>query len=72
MLWSKPCHDARELETELRELVPRWSLGTLVNALQALRGVALVIAVTLVAEVGDIAPVCQSEAIDGFPRSHTR
>ena len=43
-----------ELEAELRELVPRWSLGALVDALQALRGVALVIAVTLVAEVGDM------------------
>ena len=43
-----------DLEAELRELVPRWSLGALVDALQALRGVALVIAVTLVAEVGDM------------------
>ena len=43
-----------DLETQIRELVPQWSLGALVDALQALRGVALVIAVTLVAEVGDM------------------
>jgi transposase len=43
-----------ELEAELRELVSRWSLGALVEALQALRGVALIIAVTLVAEVGEM------------------
>ena len=43
-----------DLEAEIRELVPRWSLGVLVDALQALRGVALVMAVTLVAEVGDM------------------
>ena len=43
-----------DLEAQIRSLVPLWSLGTLVDALQALRGVALVIAVTLVAEVGDM------------------
>lgn len=43
-----------DLEAEIRNLVPQWSLSSLVEALQALRGVALVIAVTLVAEVGDM------------------
>jgi transposase len=43
-----------ELEAQIRELVPHWSLGPLVDALQALRGVALLIAVTLVSEVGDM------------------
>lgn len=43
-----------ELEQQIRDLVPRWSLGPLVDALQALRGVALVIAVTIVSEVGDL------------------
>lgn len=43
-----------QLEQQIRELLPAWSLSPLVSALQALRGVALVVAVTLVAEVGDL------------------
>jgi transposase len=43
-----------ELETQIRELLPDWSLHILVDSLQALRGVALIIAVTVVAEVGDM------------------
>ncbi len=43
-----------ELEEQIRELMPQWSLGPLVTALQALRGVALIIAVSVVTEVGDI------------------
>lgn len=43
-----------ELEEQIRELLPDWSLGPLVEALQALRGVALVIAVSVVAEIGDL------------------
>jgi transposase len=42
-----------ELEREIRDLVPAWSLCPLVTALQALRGVALIVAATVVAEVGD-------------------
>jgi transposase len=43
-----------QLESRIRELLPDWSLCEIVNALQALRGVALIIAVTVVAEVGDL------------------
>ena len=43
-----------DLEEQIRGLVPSWALGTLVNELQALRGVALLVAVTLVSEVGDM------------------
>jgi transposase len=43
-----------ELDAQIRELLPSWSLSPVVIALQALRGVASVIAVSLVAEVGDI------------------
>jgi len=43
-----------ELDAQIRELLPSWSLAPVVIALQALRGVASVIAVALVAEVGDI------------------
>ncbi len=41
------------LEKEIEALLPSWSLHPVVAAIQALRGVSLVAAVTLVAEVGD-------------------
>lgn len=39
---------------QIREVLPSWDLAPLVNALQAMRGVALMIAVTVVAELGDL------------------
>ena len=42
------------LMAQIEALLPRWSMAPLVEALQALRGVALIVAVTLVAEVGDL------------------
>jgi transposase len=42
------------IEREIVALLPAWSLGPVVEALQALRGVALVIAAGVVAEVGDM------------------
>lgn len=41
------------LEDAIRKLLPAWSLAPVVAALQALRGVAMLAAVTLVAEIGD-------------------
>ena len=41
------------LEDAIRRLLPAWSLAPVVSALQALRGVALLAAVTLAAEIGD-------------------
>jgi transposase len=41
------------LERLIEALVPTWSLAPIVNALQALRGVNLIVAVTFVAEIGD-------------------
>jgi transposase len=38
---------------QIEELLPSWSRAPVVAALQAMRGVALVVAVTVVAEVGD-------------------
>jgi transposase len=35
------------------ELLPSWSLAKVVTAIQALRGVASIVAITLVAEIGD-------------------
>ena len=43
----------QRLTADISELVERWTLGPLVRALQALRGVDLVTAVVLAAEIGD-------------------
>mgnify|MGYP003390269268 FL=1 len=43
-----------KLDEQIREILPSWSLCPLVEALQALRGVALTIAVCIVAEIGDL------------------
>lgn len=43
------------LEARIIAALPEWSLAPLVETLQALRGIALVAAITLVAELGDIA-----------------
>ena len=42
------------LEKLIEELLPAWSLAPVVTALQALRGVNLIVAVTFVAEIGDL------------------
>ncbi|MGH7084186.1 MAG: IS110 family transposase, partial [Acetobacteraceae bacterium] len=41
------------LMQQIEALLPKWSMAPVVAALQAMRGVALVVAVTVVAEVGD-------------------
>jgi transposase len=50
-------HDAEEriarLMKQIEDLVPTWSMAPVVEAFQAMRGVAFVAAVTVVAEVGD-------------------
>ena len=40
------------LKRAILELVPQWSLAPVVQAIQALRGVSLIVAATIVAEVG--------------------
>jgi transposase len=42
------------LEGVIEEFVPAWSLAPIVQALQALRGVDLIVAVTFATEVGDV------------------
>jgi transposase len=44
----------QRLEDELRALAPTWRLAPVVEALQALRGVQWLVAVTVVAELGDL------------------
>lgn len=41
------------LTRQIEELVPQWSMAPVVAALQAMRGVGFVVAVTVAAEVGD-------------------
>lgn len=41
------------LTGQIAELVPSWSLASVVEAIQAMRGVGFIVAVTVVAEVGD-------------------
>jgi transposase len=42
------------LETELRDALPTWRLAPVVAGLQALRGVQWLVALTVVAELGDL------------------
>ncbi len=42
-----------ELDQQIAELVSTWALGPIVHALQALKGIGLIVAATLVCEVGD-------------------
>ena len=44
----------KRIDSELREHVPSWRLSAVVEALQALRGVQDTVAITTVAELGDI------------------
>jgi transposase len=53
-------HAVQEAETrrdrltqQIAERLPNWSMAPVVTGLQSMRGVALVVAVTVVAEVGD-------------------
>jgi transposase len=43
------------LTRQIEELLPNWSMAPVATAIQAMRGVALINAVTVVAEVGDFA-----------------
>lgn len=45
---------AERLETAIEEFVPAWSLAPVVRALQALRGIDLIVAVTFTTEIGDM------------------
>lgn len=42
------------LERTIEEFIPAWSLAPIVRALQTMRGVDLIVAVTFVTEVGDV------------------
>ena len=63
------------LTDDLRELSAGWSLAPLVTALQAMRGIEMVSAVTIVAEIGDFRRFATAGDLMGFvgliPTEHT-
>ncbi len=44
----------RRLDQQLLAIVPRWSMAPVVAACQAMRGVSVIVAMTFVAEIGDV------------------
>ena len=56
----------QRLEAELRELVAVWSMGSVVSAMTAHRGVSLVVAATVCAELGDLTRFDRVRELMGF------
>lgn len=56
----------QRLEAEIRELVSVWSLGPVASAMTAHRGVSLVVAATVCAELGDLTRFDRARELMGF------
>ncbi len=56
----------KRIETELADLVPAWRLAPVVRALQALRGVQDTVAITMLAEIGDLTRFDNPRQLAGF------
>ncbi|RBR03506.1 hypothetical protein FVER53590_28981 [Fusarium verticillioides] len=54
------------LEKVIGEFIPSWSLGPVVRALQTLRGVELIVAVTCATEVGDVTRFESPRQLTGY------
>src|SRR5579864_8041732 len=54
------------LEQAIRNAVPEWSLAEVVTALQAMRGIDLVAAVTVLAEIGDLSRFQNPRELMGY------
>jgi transposase len=54
------------LEQEIRAVVPDWSLGAMVTALMAFRGIDLISAAVLLAELGDLSRFQTAPELMGF------
>lgn len=54
------------LEQAIREAVPEWSRAEVVTALQAARGIDLIAAVTVLAEIGDLSRFGNPRELMGF------
>jgi transposase len=57
---------ADRLEGAIRAAVPEWSLAEVVTALQAMRGIDLVSAVTILAEIGDLSRFASPRQLMGY------
>jgi transposase len=69
------CDRQKRHEDAIRKLLPAWSMAPVVTAIQAMRGVALMSAVTLVAEIGDFGRFSSSRQLMGWlgwvPKEHS-
>ena len=54
------------LEQAIREALPEWSLAEVVTALQAMRGIDLIAAVVVVAEIGDLSRFQNPRELMGY------
>jgi transposase len=54
------------LEQSIREAVPEWSLAEVITALQAVRGIDLIAAVTVLAEIGDLSRFRNPRELMGY------
>ncbi len=54
------------LEDAIREVVPEWSLAEVVSALQAMRGIDLIAAVGVLAEIGDLSRFQNPRELMGY------
>lgn len=54
------------LEQQIMQLVPSWSLGPVVDAIQAMRGIKLITAVIIVSEVGDFQRFANPRQLMGY------
>jgi transposase len=54
------------LEDAIREVVPEWSLAEVVAALQAIRGIDLIAAVGVLAEIGDLSRFQNPRELMGY------
>ena len=54
------------LENAIREVVPEWSLAKVVTALQAVRGIDLIAAVGVLAEIGDLSRFQHPRELMGY------
>jgi transposase len=56
----------KRLEQTIREAVPEWSLAEVVTALQAMRGIDLIAAVGVLAEIGDLSRFRNPRELMGY------
>jgi transposase len=54
------------IEKAIVELAPQWSLAPVVNAIQAMRGITFIAAVTILAEIGDLSRFDNPRQLMGY------